>query len=577
MDARILCVAAWFMAAGQPALAVMSYDPLPDADPSSFVVVNLHLGADRFYDAGYFGQNAVVANVEAGHVWNGHESLNRSLTYVHSPTIDPGYVDYDGHATAVGFTIAGLGPPNAQGNYYYYQMGMAPFANLISTAIASQWIGSNGSFEITGESFIDGYRSVMQDGVSVPYYWNTPSIRVTRTANVVNSSWGFDDPTGSSNETKILDALAYANHTAVVRAAGNHSTGEDAKVVGTSSGYNGISVAALQGGLNGSSSYGQIADFSNSGPIDFRMPATNTVISGVRCGVDIAAPGTDLVLAAYTGTTGSNTGGTDPYALANDLYYIHAAGTSFASPIVAGGAALLVDAGYDQFAGNLSHAIDGRTLKAVLLNSATKTAGWTQNLTMTGGIWTTTQSLDYHVGAGKLNLYGAYDQYLSGTTDLPTLTGGTVQEQGWDFGQAAAGAPNDYLIAPTLTTGQTLTATLTWFVNRSFNDATDTASDVQFSNLDLQLWQVFSGQPQTLIAQSVSLYNNVEHLNLLLTQGGQYLLRVLWAGEVYDLASLADQEDYAIAWNVAYVPEPATCGLLLTIGAILGSRRSRLA
>src|SRR4051812_49861844 len=45
------------------------------------VNMNTLLGADRFYNAGFTGTNSVMANIEAGRVWNGHETLTH-VTYI---------------------------------------------------------------------------------------------------------------------------------------------------------------------------------------------------------------------------------------------------------------------------------------------------------------------------------------------------------------------------------------------------------------------------------------------------------------------------------------------------------------
>src|SRR5437870_575637 len=83
-------------------------------------------------------------------------------------------------------------------------------------------------------------------------------------------------------------------------------------------------------------------------------------VPSARAVVSLAAPGQDFIVAAYTGDT-TQTG----------FYGINAAGTSYSAPTVAGGATLVVDAGKNLFPTN-PKAIDGRIIKAVLLNSADK-------------------------------------------------------------------------------------------------------------------------------------------------------------------------------------------------------------
>jgi subtilisin family serine protease len=562
------------LAAARPAGAVVSWDP----DTDAVSVINLAVGAGRFYDAGYYGFNAVIANVEAGHVWPLHESLTNVTVFVNDPNIGPASGLYDYHATMVGMELVGLGPYDANRGYSYVQFGMAPGAQLISTAIATGWDGNNGSFNLTTGSFVYGYQTVMQTGVQVPL---APGITSTRTADVINSSWGYDDLAGTEQPTKIIDALAYANHQTVVLAAGNHDGNSPVPVIGPASGYNSISVAAL-GTVNSTPAFGSAASFSNSGPIDFYNPQTGVTVPGVRCGVDIAAPGTDMVLAAYTGTTGTNPLGTDPVPGETDLYWIGAAGTSMAAPIVAGGAALVVDAGYYNFGGG--QAVDGRVIKAVLLNSARKTAGWTNHMTLAGGVYTTSQALDYSVGAGMLDLDRAYDQYLGGSANVTGLGGGAVSPVGWAFGHVSRGTPNDYFINETLHAGEVFTATLAWFANVAFDSNTQIASDVSFDQLGLQLWRVNNGVLTTLVAESADLYDAEQHIYFGITADDSYALEVFWKGRLYDIpGDTPEADDYGLAWSAGYpdeaavlpenVPEPASLLVILAGFWVVRKRR----
>ena len=73
--------------------------------------VNALVGAERFYNAGYTGQNTITANVEAGLAWGGsggHDTLNYlpSGSFYTAP-LAAGEVDR--HATWVSMMIAGRG------------------------------------------------------------------------------------------------------------------------------------------------------------------------------------------------------------------------------------------------------------------------------------------------------------------------------------------------------------------------------------------------------------------------------------------------------------------------------------
>jgi hypothetical protein len=527
--------------------------------------INQLIGADQLYWQGYWGANAVIANVEAGLVWNGHETLTHVNNYFNDPSInvyDPVthaiIPQFDWHATMVGHVLNGRGWGygliiNDFNTSTWY--GIAPDATLWSGAIATSWNpepGSDysGSFNISTQSFVYAYKTAMQTGIGGS----------GRKADVVNSSWGLDDPYGIAQETMIIDALAYANHTTVVLAAGNHDTGT-AMPIGPASGYNSICVAALSSDTS-VPPYNAVAPFSNGGPNDYYDPVQGIIIPQSRYRVDIAAPGDNFTLAYYGGTTGGHTSGVDPVNGSGRYYIRDMGGTSFAAPIVAGGAALLVDAGYAIFGGGTS--VDGRTIKAVLLNSADKTPTWNNGQSVINGVVTTTQSLDPSVGAGKIDLAKALTQYTVGTTDVPGLHGGMVYGIGWDFGRVASGAPNDYAINRELHRDDAMTVTLSWFVNRAFDDLTQTAYDVKFNDLDLQLWRTENDLPVALVAQSISAYNTVEHLYLSVPEDGNYMLRVLWAGENFDVpGGTPNSEDYAIAWAV---PEPSILAMLAMAG-----------
>jgi hypothetical protein len=559
-----------------------------DPDTGFYTLVNMTIGAQRFYNAGYFGFNATLANVEAGYVWNGHETLGNVTSFISNSPVNATANQYDYHATAVGFVMVGQGPPP----YYYSQLGVAPEAGLASVSIATEWLGTTGTFDVSPSTFVYGYNTVMSAPVTTTHLslgglsWTT-STRV----DVVNSSWGFEDPARLAQMSQILDSLTYTNHQTVCVAAGNHDPADGpAKVSGPASAFNVIAVGALGDDIS-TPKYNTVATFSNTGPNDFYNPATGVITYGVRAAVSIAAPGTNLILPAYTGNTGTNSSGTlfdtsgFPADELNKLYFTGVEGTSFASPMVAAGAGLLCDAGHIQFGGGT--AVDGRVIKAVLLNSARKTPGWTNNTVNVSGVLTTTQGLDWNVGAGALDLNAAYDQYLSGTTNNVAITGGTVHPLGWAFGHVATGTPNDYLFDTPLHAGDKMTATLTWFIPEFFNTAAtaDPASDLfsatdlhdlYFDQLGLQVWNVVDGQLTTLIADSHSPYNNVDHLYFDIPADGMYALRVSFLGTTYDLfgtSPLAD--DYGLAWSFLPVPEPMTGSVVVAGMVFLLVRRRR--
>lgn len=527
--------------------------------------INTFLGADRFYNAGYIGTRAVVANVEAGLVWNGHDSLTHVNTFLYDSTdrgVAPGSPAgtpyqlgaFDAHATWCGQTIAGRGSADMS-------QGIAYGATLWSGSIATRWLGATAfrtGFSIDWGSFTTPYLAALRDGVD------------GRTADVFNGSWGFTNSHGIDSFTGTIDALIAHSGALGVFSAGNAGSTGPGSVGAPGTGFNVLTVGALADD-GGSDPYSYRAGFSSFGPSDYYDWTTGLVIPGVRATVDIIAPGQNLTLALYGGLTGGNWGGTDPTSGAGNFYSTNMAGTSFSSPIVAGGASLLVDAAYDRFGGGAAK--DARVLKAVLMNSADKLQGWDNGQHEVKGVVTTTQSLDYQFGTGRMNLDRAFDQFLLGTTDATeSQRWVSVEPTGWDFGTVTSAASEDYRIEGLIPAGATLTATLTWFIDATFYD--DFGPDYEsFDDLDLQVLRVTGEDSTELIAESISLYNTSEHLHLTIPTEGQYMVRVLWAGEMYDFYDDANMEDFGLAWSVTI---PAPGGFVLMVGVVtLGTRRRR--
>jgi hypothetical protein len=527
----------------------------------SFEVINTLIGAGTFYSAGYLGQSATIANVESGLVWGGHEVFDRTgLSEPASPALS--YFDasatgeYDFHATMVGHVLAGTGL-RSDGSLSALGAGIAPLATLWSGAIATSFDHTDiGSFEISDASFLTPYRAFFEGTLGSK-------------ADVINSSWGFDDPAGVTKENRILTALAAANPTvAFVRSAGN--SGPNA-VPGV--GFNGIVVGSL-GGESDARPYLRASTFSSGAAADFHNPATGQTLTGVRAAVDISAPGENLVLAAYLGDTGSLAGTpyTDP-TLPTDLYFLNAAGTSFSAPIVAGGVALLKDVSHVYFP-TLDAARDTRVIKSILQAGALQTTGWDNGQHLVDGVLTTTQSLDYTTGAGRLDLDKSAVIYVGGTTDVPGTGGGAIQSFGWDSGAVTLGAHNDYFFDLASSDGE-LAVSLNWFVNESFDSATGLPDYGSFANLDLGVWTVVNGEFTQEIASSQSLYNNTEFLRFTLAGSQTYGLRVSFSGVVYDLTNSLQSENYGLAWAFVAVPESANWGVAagLLMLVILWRRR----
>ncbi|MCX7413365.1 MAG: S8 family serine peptidase [Planctomycetia bacterium] len=543
------------------------YDPVTGGN---FQFVNELVGGSIFYSSGFLGGSTIIGNIEAGHVWGDHEVFNRTGLGI-GPAVErqvsaPGVTgQLDFHATMVGHVLAGTGYVAASGTnsggYSYLGVGMAPHARLWSGAIATSYSTSTssiGSFDTEPTSTIPVYRQFFQ-GIS------------GTAADVINSSFGGGDPSSTEPESLAIDALAFQNpNVTFVAAAGNDDT---AAVSAPGNVYNGITVGSV-GGTN----FRTPSDFSSRGAVDFYNPVTKETVTGVRAAVDIAAPGELNVLAAYLGPTGGLVPRTDitQNPSPTNQYFVNQDGTSFASPTVAGGVALMKDAanGLGWMPGT---ALDSRVIKSVLMATSDRTDGWNNGQATVNGVVRTTQSLDWATGAGALDLETAGLTYVQGNTiDVGGLGGGTIGLQGWDYGSVGVNAFNDYTdytFSSTLSSPSELQVSLNWFARGAFDNATDTGTRSAFANLDLQVWSIADGVFNSLVAESTSLYNNAEFLRFTLTGAGQYGLRVLSPGMTYDANAATEpvtSETYGLSWNMVVVPEPSAAALA-AIGAALAA------
>jgi len=308
---------------------------------------------------------------------------------------------------------------------------------------------------------------------------------------VITLSIGVDgNTTGDDQWSLALDHVADTNARTITIAAGNSGPGYDSLDGPPAGAYNAIVVGATGDDLT---DYSHMASYSSRG-----------YTSNGRCKPDLVAPGTNLILPILGGAWGEGSG------------------TSFATPMVAGGAAMLIDMGQD-----LGYATDSRVIKSVLLNSADKLDGWSH---------TGTHPLDRGQGAGQMNLRKAYRQYQFGEK-----TAGDVSGIGWDLAQVSAGIEQTYDLDLALPAGAAITATLTW--NRIVSTNTEDIDEVIYSlhhlaNLDLHLYD--QANPLSPLVSSASAVDNVEHIYYTVAGGGQFRLGVEntgpWSNELFSLS-----------------------------------------
>ena len=536
--------------------------------------INAFLGATRYteHTLPITGQNTVSTNVEAGHLWNGHETLQHvtlnSSNFTQTPenwgngAIAP---LFDRHATWAAMLMGGRVTDTSPNPIL--QQGIAPGTDLRSAAIATQWNGNAYalSFGVSSGSYVNAFQTAFAQ------------------SDVINSSFGYSDPAGAQVFTVFTDALAAQNRfSTFVASSGNSGPGENT-VGAPGAGYNSIAVGALSG-----ADYDAVASFSSRGPMDFGYYGANGFVrtEGVRAGVDLSAPGTDLTSAFYGGQTGGNneslTNSTD-LGTNSDAYSSSINGTSFAAPLVAGGAALVASAAKtlpglsdDPFA---SHS---QVVRALLMTGADATSGWDNGMELihVGGdaVWSTSQGLDWAAGAGRMNLDRTFELQVNGQRNVAIDPGGSavVETRGWDFGLGQIGLVNDYLFQPFIPASSEITLTLAWMRERFWDDTNDDLYEVAQADLNVSVWQL-DGEGNFLrpVVQSVSEYNTAEHIRYVFEESGFFAMRVSYDSNTFDNTNLSDwgsegfEQEYGLAWDLIVIPEAASLLLMAIMGFCL--------
>ncbi len=232
--------------------------------------------------------------------------------------------------------------------------------------------------------------------------------------------------------------------------------------------------------------------------------------------------------------------------------------TSFSTPVVSSAATLLRHKGVNMGGGN---AIQNEVTKAVLLAGATKDEfpGWSN---------TSTQPLDSTFGAGELNIYNSYYILDAGEFDGGATEGATldVTARGWDYEASLADSASAFYNFEVTSPAADASIILTWNVDVSDSGGVLDYDTLELANLDLRLYDSSSTFMGSLIGESISMVDNVEHLFLQGLTTGDYTIAV---------SSTSGSTDYALAWQFTAVPEPSSLASCLLGVAVLVLRRRR--
>jgi serine protease AprX len=260
------------------------------------------VGADKLWRNGYQGDNIGVAVIDTG--INATGDLAGRVVHSEDFSGDGDNVDHFGHGTFIGGLIAGSGA----GSYGTIK-GVAPHANLISLKIA----GENGAADITH------VMAALQWAVSFKDDYNI---------RVVNLSLGTD-----STQDYRIDPLNAAVEKAwqaglVVVVSASNAGPNPGTITKPADDPFVVTVGAVRDHTTVSTLDDTVPDFSGAGPT-----ASNGLAKP-----DLAAPGGSVVSSRAPGSTVDNA---FPNARIGTGYF-KGSGTSFASAITSGSAALVL-------------------------------------------------------------------------------------------------------------------------------------------------------------------------------------------------------------------------------------------
>ena len=236
------------------------------------------------------------------------------------------------------------------------------------------------------------------------------------------------------------------------------------------------------------------------------------------------------------GTTFDGSGRTKPDLVGSVPY------TSYSTPVVSSAAGLLI--AETKRTASLAMAKDPRVIKALLMAGATKKQfpTWAQ---------TSAHPLDPIYGAGQVNINNSYRMLISNRQPASTAWRAL---KGWDLGQSGTNAIY-YFEVPV---GQTLdfSTVLTWHrnIDNTYGDFWALTSTLADLNLRLRNSNAAFALG-TVVAESTSALDNVEHIYVPALPAGRYALEV----------SGPAGTTYGIAWNgISSVPVPVVAPAITT-------------
>jgi serine protease AprX len=363
-----------------PAIAYIS----PDRELAGLTDLNTaSADADMAFQSGYTGAGVGIAIVDSG-IYP-HPDVASRIVYSQSFVAKTNADDY-GHGTHVAGIAAGNGASSNGAQYTQTFRGVAPGASLIDLRV----LDANG---VSNDSAVI---SAIDRAVALKAKYNIRVINLSL-GRPIYESYKFDP---------ICNAVAAAwkSGIVVVVAAGNLGRNGYSTILSPGNSPYVITVGAMKAEGTPGRSDDQIASYSSKGPtwIDFEVKP------------DIVAPGNlvDSLLAPGSTLAKMYPGNVVPVSAymapghSGPASYFTLSGTSMATPVVSGAAAVLIQH---------NPGLTPDLVKARLMKTASKTFPLTSIAvdSTTGKVYPSTYDI-FTIGAGYVDVYAALNDQESG-------------------------------------------------------------------------------------------------------------------------------------------------------------------
>lgn len=413
--------------------------------------VRNQIGWTAMANEGYTGSSVTIAQVEIGHPNPNHVSINHAvrmqLSWPWRPTSDinnlvPGTRNWlSTHATAAASAIVGNGAPGGRIG------GIAPQADLITGSIAAGVDLNGNAIEPTETSLAFALFALLDQQVANRSA-DAMGIRRWKTATVASLPFARRGNDllfryGEDPFSRVVNAVVSMTGATIVAPIGDdgladpmQGQNEIGNILSPGGAHNVIAVGRTDEDgedIDARTGVGPLASIEwavqatllhPDTPADAKPPPpTEPVIYGVRPASHILAPGTNLTLATSLFDDFEN----PPNTTFGDFW----TGTSFATSVVAGGAAMVHDAG-----NKLGLWVLGRpsqlVTKAVVINSARKVQfNNSAQPDPKTDVLVTTLGLDPENGSGVFSILRLYRQFVLATVkDYRDLQGKTIGPDG---------------------------------------------------------------------------------------------------------------------------------------------------